>query len=283
VGRRTAAIVIFGIVCAFAGFLIGQSPYRTGGATHWPPLTDIYWPTLGLVVVGAAAAVVGICTLKKLEEQARFMERQTKSIHHQAVQVRRQTHILNKSAAAAQKAAEAAQDSSAALINSERAWLIAELVPTATKFAGRWYKPVGNNMGELSDAELADGKQFEYQLKVTNMGKTPAYVTRYTISRSNGTDEGQLIDFGLPHRSLASSERWYLCALDVEREVKNYAAEEKVLFFGNIFYQHVFSNKDTIRESFAYFFKRENGRLERIPLPDDKAAKQPSLEPPNCG
>jgi hypothetical protein len=245
-------------------------------------LTDIYWPTLGLVVVGAIAAVVGICTLKKLEKQAAFMARQTKSIHHQAVQVRRQTHILNQSADAAQKAADAAKDSAAALINSERAWLIAELVPTAIKFGdGRWYKPVGNNIGELSDANLADGKQLEYQLKVTNMGKTPAYVTKYTISRSNGTDQGQLIDFELPHRSLASSEPWYLYALDVDREVRKYAADDKIFFFGNVFYQHVFSNKETIREPFAYIFKRESGRLERMPLPDD--SKKPNSEPQNRG
>ena len=163
-------------------------------------------------------------------------------------------------------AAQAAASNAQAIVDSERAWLIAELVPTAIKFSGRWYKPVGNNMGELSEADLSDGKQFEYRLKVTNMGKTPAFITRWTINRSAGSDEGQLIDSGLPYQPLESGGHRHFYALDVEHEASNYSPADQVFFFGNISFEHVFGKGKTIREPFCYFLKRETGRLERMPM-----------------
>ncbi|HXA78221.1 MAG TPA: hypothetical protein VNV41_13905 [Candidatus Acidoferrales bacterium] len=224
-------------------------------------------PTGYLVIVGIGGVFVAVSTLSAIR-------RQTRSIHHQAIQVRQQTHILNKSAEATEIAAESAKASADALIASERAWLIAELVPTAIKHGHRWYVPDGNKTGELSDADLSDGNQFKYQLKVTNMGRTPAFVTNYSISRSNGSDEGQLIDFELPHRSLGAGGQWYLYALDVDTEVRNYSDDSAIVFFGNITYQHVFSNKTTIQEHFAYAFKRETGRLERMPVPENRRASE---------
>jgi hypothetical protein len=166
---------------------------------------------------------------------------------------------------------KAMQSQADAIVNSERAWLAAELVPSAIKIAGRFYKPIGNNVGELSDADLEAREQFEYRLRITNMGKTPAFITKITINRSNGTDDGELIDFDLPYRAVGAGAQQYFYDLDVAKEVGSYSATDTVCFFGHISYQHVFSRNDTIKEPFVYLFKRETGRLERLPFSDERS------------
>jgi hypothetical protein len=42
------------------------------------------------------------------------------------------------------RSAKAAQGNAEALINSERAWVIAELVPICVKFGVEWHRPAGN-------------------------------------------------------------------------------------------------------------------------------------------
>jgi hypothetical protein len=167
---------------------------------------------------------------------------------------------------AALRTLKAIEKQAEAAVNAERAWLVAELVPTATKHGSRFLIPADGYTGELSGEDMAGSKHFQYQLKVTNMGKTPAVITKYTIKRSNGTDEGTLIDFELPYRSIGAGGQWYFYALDVDGESTNYRADDHVFFFGNVSYQHVFSRRDTVLEPFAYSLKRDTGRLERIPV-----------------
>lgn len=68
--------------------------------------------------------------------------------------------------------AEAARDNAAAVLNSERVWLVVELVPTAVKINGLRYFPSNNAGSELSESDMSGEKNFEYTLKLTNMGKT---------------------------------------------------------------------------------------------------------------
>src|SRR5690348_18468537 len=49
------------------------------------------------------------------------------------------------------------QASADALINSERAWAIAEFVPLAIKCAEQWCRHVGNNYATLSTEEVLAG------------------------------------------------------------------------------------------------------------------------------
>lgn len=228
-----------------------------------------------LVIIGIGGVFVAIFTLKSIHHQAVQVKKQTKHIARQALSMRRQTSILRSSVRAARRGAQAALLNAQAVMNSERAWLIAELVPTALMVNGRRLVPVDNQTGELSEDDLSDGHQFEYQLKITNMGKTPAFITKFTIRRSDGIDDGELMDFHLPYRSLEGGAKRYVYTLDVTKEVGHYPDADHVFFFGNITYKHVFSNKKTIREPYGYVFYRKTGLLERMPNTEDYTAKNP--------
>ena len=81
-------------------------------------------------------------------------------------------------------AANAANKSAEVLINSERAWVIAELVPLCTFKNGRWHRRVGDNWAELNETEILDGYFRMHTLRFTNMGRTPAHILRYQITYS---------------------------------------------------------------------------------------------------
>jgi hypothetical protein len=70
-----------------------------------------------------------------------------------------------------------------AMINSERAWVIAELVPVCVKF-GQWCRRAGNGWATLSEEEILKGDHLRHKLKFTNMGRTPAHILRYQITYS---------------------------------------------------------------------------------------------------
>src|SRR6266851_9802131 len=96
----------------------------------------------------------------------------------QAWETRRAVEATAKSATAAEKSADATYLNARAFINSERAWVIAELVPICAKF-GQWVRPVGNGgWATLSEEEILDGVHLRHKLKFTNMGRTPAHLLR---------------------------------------------------------------------------------------------------------
>src|SRR5689334_8179798 len=68
-----------------------------------------------------------------------------------------------------------------ALINSERAWAIAEFVPLAIKCAEQWCRHVGNNYATLSTEEVLAGHHLRHSLKLNNMGRTPAHILAFEI------------------------------------------------------------------------------------------------------
>ena len=97
-----------------------------------------------LAIVGMGGVFIAVFSLSAIR-------RQNRSIHHQAIQVRKQTGILETSAKATEVAAEAARDnaktallSTEALINSERAWVDADLID----FGGNTYKLAIENLGK---------------------------------------------------------------------------------------------------------------------------------------
>jgi hypothetical protein len=77
---------------------------KTAKQSQWwppPPLWDIYWPTLALVILAGIGAKIALATLDDIKEQT----------------------------AATKKAADAASMNAQALIASERAWIDLELTP----------------------------------------------------------------------------------------------------------------------------------------------------------
>jgi hypothetical protein len=95
-----------------------------------------------------------------------------------------QMEITRNQARATEAAANAANKSAEALINSERAWVIAELVPICRRFGDDWHRPIGNGWAQLSENELLNQEHLKHKLKFTNMGRTPAHILRYKITYS---------------------------------------------------------------------------------------------------
>jgi hypothetical protein len=88
-----------------------------------------------------------------------------------------QAYETRRAADATGIAATASRDSADALIASERAWVVAELIPTAFKFTDqKWYRAVGTMHTMLSAEETIRGEHLHHKLKLTNMGRTPATI-----------------------------------------------------------------------------------------------------------
>ncbi len=104
--------------------------------------------------------------------------------HQQHKQTLAQMTIMQNQARAAETAANAANKSAEALINSERAWVIAELAPQAARFGDHWCRFVGKGYASLSPEEIRAGYHLRYKLKLTNMGRTPAQLLGFTIRYS---------------------------------------------------------------------------------------------------
>ncbi len=96
-----------------------------------------------------------------------------------------QMTITQNQARATETAANAATKSAEALINSERAWVIAELIPQAARASdNQWYRFVGDMRVHMGVEEILAGHHLRYKLKLTNMGRTPAQIFGFTIRYS---------------------------------------------------------------------------------------------------
>ena len=97
-----------------------------------------------------------------------------------------QMEIMQGQTRATETAANAANKSAEALINSERAWIIAELIPQAVRFGdNHWCRRlVDGGHASMSTEEIFAGHHLRYKLKLTNMGRTPAQLFGFTIRYS---------------------------------------------------------------------------------------------------
>lgn len=181
------------------------------------------------------------------------------------------------------------QSQADALVNSERAWVIAELVPVCVKFSdGFWRRPVGEGWATLSEEEVLRGYYLRHRLKFTNMGRTPAHVFRYCIGYSRefdktGTDL-RLIDAVKPRevvfeRLLGANDSIEVEEVDVAEYVRDSIkaigdSEATGILTGWVEHQHVFSDTDIVTVPFAYLYKPSMQRLERIPMRKTPKPKQ---------
>jgi hypothetical protein len=134
-----------------------------------------------LMVAGGLGVLAAFRTLSVIAKQTNAMERSVRYIQDQAITMKRQTFILRDSVRIAAASAQAAKDNADALINSERARLVAELVPMAAKYGNLWHRLEPYGAVSMSPEGVHAGKHLSYQLKVTNIGRTPAEVFAYQI------------------------------------------------------------------------------------------------------
>lgn len=174
------------------------------------------------------------------------------------------------------------QSQTDALVNSERAWLIAELVPIYRRLTnGLWARPTETGGWDyVSNADLLSGEHLKHKLRVTNMGRTPAHVLRFGISY-------RLLDKGVTTfagKSVAHQEDTHIFdrllpageSADVSDVVHIHAyitnqrpgivkLENSAVFDGWVEYLHIFNNSEVVRAPFRYVFKPSMVGLERVP------------------
>jgi hypothetical protein len=163
------------------------------------------------------------------------------------------------------RAADASNKSARAFVNSERAWIAAELIPIAAMFQDKsWRVPIGDNWKELSTEQILKGEHLKHRLRITNMGKTPAFITKWTVECVENRRR-ELVNFGLPYRSLGAGEHLDVWdnLVDVHGDIK--ADYGPVGFEGTVFYLHVFDRTKLKEEPFGYSFNRDTKKLERLP------------------
>jgi len=192
-----------------------------------------------------------------------------------------QMEIMGNQARATETAANAANKSAEALINSERAWIVAELVPQAVRFGdNHWCRFVGGGHVSMSTEEILAGHHLRYKLKLTNMGRTPAQIFSFTIRYSclgegvrdlpendGGTQasyrpfehllggDGQTIEIGEPIVDVGQYMREDVSAIK--------RLEKTAVIHGSVKYHHMFSTDDCYAD-FCYVYTVSEERLSSV-------------------
>jgi len=173
------------------------------------------------------------------------------------------------------------QSQADAIVNSERAWVIAELVPQAVKFGDHWCRFVGSGHASMSTEEILAGHHLRYKLKFTNMGRTPAQIFGFTIHYScldedvrdlpenaggNQTSyhsfehllggNGQAVEIGEPIVDVGS---YIGDALDAIKRL-----EKTAVIHGFVKYRHMFSSTDDCFADFCYSYTASQERLNSV-------------------
>jgi hypothetical protein len=204
-------------------------------------------PNILLVVVAIAAIIVAVRTLKTLERQTSAIEKQGD-----------------------------------ALIDSERAWVIAELIPVCTRVDKNWYRSVAGVFTALTDREILDGDHLNHILKLTNMGRTPAHILCYDLYYSclgSGVTKltGVAVESQVGQRPfdhvLGAGD--FISApelIHVDKYIESAREEINQLKFTAVFhgwvkYLHVFSSTQIEFAQFQYVYKPSLFRLEKVLAP----------------
>jgi hypothetical protein len=196
---------------------------------------------------------------------------------------------IERQTAATEKAAEAALLNAQAVINSERAWIVAELHPIAyLSTEKKWYHSVGNMLVPLTIGEINKGEHLRHILKLTNMGRTPAHILGFHIAYSllpknvvlPEASLGETVEIYEFDRFIAGGQSTEISdnPIDVNGYINSSNSIEVIkaireskctaLFHGLVKYQHIFS--DVIqREPFIYTYSVTDDGLQRNRPPRD--------------
>jgi hypothetical protein len=200
-----------------------------------------------------------------------------------------QTVLFRRSAIAARDAAKSADKSAQAYMNSERAWVIAELIPICREYGGQWHRPSGTGgLVALSKDEIIRGYHLMHNLKMTNMGRTPATILKFSIGHSymekDGTDSptGNVVQ-GIERpefdQILGGGASTDVMEVNIKRLRDSLIKEDgdskkPIIFHGSVEYQHVFSEVEVIVVRFRYLYVPSTARLERMSTSKTDKTKQ---------
>jgi hypothetical protein len=175
-----------------------------------------------------------------------------------------------------------------AMVNADRAWVVAELIPLAAKYGGQWHRFESYGPVAMSDEEIVNGDHLKHKLRLTNMGRTPAHILRYKIDYSREVDvtgpDLRMVD--TPKRPEIEFDR--LLAGDGSVEVGDIDIfqyiRDSILNIGDskatgilngwVEYEHMFSDTDILRIPFVYLYVPSDQELRRIPLRKPTKGKQ---------
>lgn len=182
--------------------------------------------------------------------------------------------------------AKAAKRMADAMINSERAWVVAELVPICAQFGKSWHRPAGNGWAAMSEEEILKGDYLKHKIKFTNMGRTPAHILGFQIGYSclleGVTDlpkghSGDVVEKrGFDHLLTGpGSVEITDPIIDVDQfrrdSIRQIGDSQKIedarwtlVFHGWVEYLHVFS-EEAVRVPFCYVYTPSLKRLSRVP------------------
>jgi hypothetical protein len=197
--------------------------------------------------------------------------------HQQHKQTLAQMEIMQNQARATETAANATTKSAEALINSERAWIIAELIPQAVRVHNVWFR-VGDTR-PMNAAEVLAGRHLKYGFKLTNMGRTPAqifgFTIRYTCLGKGVTDlpdnaGGNQAGYRSFEHLLGGGQATEIGEpiVDVGQYIGDDAdaikrLEKTAVIHGEVKYRHMFSTDDFYAH-FCYSYKASEERLISI-------------------
>lgn len=191
------------------------------------------------------------------------------------------------------RSARASEKQATALINSERAWLIVEILPVCRMFGNEWHRPAGSGWASLSENEIIRGYHLRHTMKLTNMGRTPAQILRFQIGYSHlpqGVTElpegsiGDLVEAREFDHALGGAE-----SIEVQEPIidvfnnQGSTAEQvravhehraTLVVHGWVEYQHVFDWNNTERVDFCYSYSPETRRLNKVACPKQQRTGQ---------
>jgi hypothetical protein len=192
-----------------------------------------------------------------------------------------QMEIMRGQALATETAANAATKSAEALINSERAWIIAELIPQAVRTSdNHWCRFVGSGLVSMSTEEVLAGHHLRYKLKLTNMGRTPAQIFGFTIRyscleegvRDLPDNAGGIQASSRPFEHLLGGDGQAIeigePIVDVGQYMRENAdaikrLEKTAVIHGLVKYRHMFSTDDCYAD-FCYAYTVSEERLSSV-------------------
>ncbi len=201
--------------------------------------------------------------------------------HQQHKQTLAQMTIMQNQARATETAAHAASKSAEALISSERAWVIAELIPQAARASdNQWYRFVGDMRVHMGVEEILAGHHLRYKLKLTNMGRTPAQIFGITlIYTCLGEGIADLRSMGERGAKSYHSVEHLLGGngqtIEIEEliDVGNYMQDDRdsidqlkktAVIRGRVKYRHIFSTTDDCFSEFCYVYTVSEERLNSV-------------------
>jgi hypothetical protein len=215
-------------------------------APEKPPWWDVAWSTLALAIIGLLGTCAAIGTLL-------IILRQTKAIESQVSEMRKTGEQTDKLIQEATVQSIAAKRSADALINSERAWVDGEIVPT---------EDIPNP---------SDYPDMAYELRITNQGRTPAQILSWELElktyrqETKGAHPENLRDEKTTRNlyMLLSSEGVHITEERIG--IGDYTKDVYATFKVTIYYLDLVTG--SIRpHTTSFVYQAQNGHLERVSI-----------------